>query len=439
MLDTNLELIEELKQFCSIITSDNDIFNHFRSSDKDFTRNRKLPLEKLAFLIARLCKKTLSREIESYFKDIGIEEECSVSAFIQQRKKLAPAFFNVWNQYLCRTWYELNADRIKRFGKYRVVAVDGSNVTLINKEQLTAHFSGQGNGVSTYTIGKTFYYYDVLNELVLFSKIGSYRTGELTMAYSMTDRIGEDMLTIYDRNFFNYRMMALHMLQEVERKFVIRANETTRIVKAFIASGKTSSMVQMKPSKKMMEGMYQSGYKITERDVLNVRFVRVELKNSIEVIATNLWEEEYETSIFKDLYFMRWGVETNISSQKNIMQLESFSGLNVRAIEQDFYATIFMTNLQSVLLKPAQEQVDKEPKRRKYPMKINRNKSFAELKMKFIQLFFVDNPLQILEKLYKYFRKELLPIRKGRTYKREIKNNQTKSKFKTFSNFKPAY
>ena len=66
-------------------------------------------------------------------------------------------------------------------------------------------------------------------------------------------------------------------------------------------------------------------------------------------------------------------------------------------------------------------------------------KQRAELKMKFIQLFFVDNPLQILEKLYKYFRKELLPIRKGRTYKREIKNNQTKSKFKTFSNFKPAY
>ena len=52
---------------------------------------------------------------------------------------------------------------------------------------------------------------------------------------------------------------------------------------------------------------------------------------------------------------MRWGIETNISPQKNIMQLESFSGLTVKAVEQDFYATVFTANLHAGLIKDAQQ------------------------------------------------------------------------------------
>ena len=75
-----------------------------------------------------------------------------------------------------------------------------------------------------------------------------------------------------------------------------------------------------------------------------------------EVLITNLWEEEgYDASRFKELYFMRWGIETNISPQKNIMQLESFSGLTVKAVEQDFYATVFTANLHAGLIKDAQQ------------------------------------------------------------------------------------
>jgi hypothetical protein len=41
---------------------------------------------------------------------------------------------------------------------------------------------------------------------------------------------------------------------------------------------------------------------------LTVRLVRVDLPESVEVLITNLWEEEgYANELFKDLYFMRWG------------------------------------------------------------------------------------------------------------------------------------
>jgi hypothetical protein len=65
--------------------------------------------------------------------------------------------------------------------------------------------------------------------------------------------------------------------------------------------------------------------------------VRVDLENSTEVLATNLWEEEgHWASEFKELYSKRWSIETNISLKKNILQLESLSGLTVHSILQDF-------------------------------------------------------------------------------------------------------
>src|SRR5215217_5210869 len=135
---------------------------------------------------------------------------------------------------------------------------------------------------------------------------------------------------------------------------------------------------------------------------------------------------------------MRWGVETAIAFQKNVLQMESFSGLTVHAVMQDFYATIFMANLHSVLIKDAQQKINQSV-HRKYPVKINKNKSFAQLKNQLITLFLCYKPTEILESLYQAFIKDPLPIRKGRHFKRQRKNPQSKSKFKTFTNFKPAY
>jgi len=440
MFDANVKLIRELKEFVSIISSDIELLAHFRCSPTDFVRNRKLPFERLVLLIAKLCKKTLSVEIENFFTELGDTQPCSVSAFVQQRIKLKPLFFCFWNKFLCSTWYQLNKDDVKRWKGMRVVAADGSNATLVNNAALSKHFGGQRNQQSFFTVAKTFYYYDVLNELILLPQINAYRYGELNMVYDMVDKTEEDMLIIYDRNFSNYKVIALHLWQEQERKFVIRAKDKLDIIKDFVDSGQASAIVQWPPTTSAMNGLKKSGYLITKNTRLKVRLVRVELDGCTEVLITNLWEEEgHPVNEFKELYFMRWGIETNISLQKNIMQLESFSGLTVAAVEQDFYATVFMANLHSVLIKDAQQTVEKTVVKRKYPMKINRNKSFGKLKLNFVHLFLTQEPKSILQILHDFFKKELIPIRKGRTFERVRKNPQSKSKYKTFTNFKPAY
>jgi hypothetical protein len=441
MFDVNVKIIGELKNFITIISSDRKSLSKFCSSDKDFSRSRKLPFDRLALFIIKLCKRTLSVELEYFFTQAGNSMPCSVSAFTQQRSKLHFSFFYWWNVVLCKSYYFYYKNQAKRWHQYRLVAADGSNINLINTAALSKYFGGQSNQNSSYTLAKTFYYYDILNELILVPQIKPYRYGEMNMAYDAIDNIEEDMLMIYDRNFCNYKMVALHLWQEKERKFIIRAKESQRLIRSFIDSGKPEAIVYLPPTPSAKEGLRKAGYIIHPDTTLKVRLVRVDLKKQVEVLITNLWEEEgHPPGIFKDLYFMRWGIETNISIQKNILQVEAFSGLTVNAVLQDFYATIMIANLHSIIIKDAQKTVDNKKAKHKYPMKVNKNKSFGKLKKGIVSLFLNNiNTTGILQKLHDYFIRNILPQRKGRTFERVKKNGPSKGKFRTYSNFKPAF
>jgi hypothetical protein len=436
-----IKIISELKSFVSLIARDELLLNNFRKSPEDFTRNRKLPFERLVLLIVKLCKKTLSIELEKFFEELGDRSTCSVSAFTQQRIKLKASFFYWWNKVLLSSYYHYaELDDIKRWKGFRVVAADGSNVSLVNTPVLNSHFGGASNQNCSFVQAKTFYYYDVLNELVLMPRIMPYRYGEVPMAYDAIEQLEKDMLIIYDRNFCSYKMFALHLWAEHEIKFVIRGKDNQNMIKEFIAGGKQTAIIYLSPASTAIKGLKESGFIITKYTLLKIRLVRVDLEKTVEVLVTNLWEEEgHPNSEFKALYFLRWGVETNISIQKNILQMEAFSGLTVESVEQDFYATVFMANLHSVLIKDAQISVNINATNRKYPMKVNRNKSFGKLKVSLVALFNDNNVESILKILHGHFIRDTLPVRKNRSFERVTKNKQSKSKHRTFSNFKPAY
>ena len=484
MLDVNIKIITELKKFLEISTSDLNVLNHFRSSQRDFTRNRKLSFAHLVLFISKLCKKTLSVELDQFFETelTGSHSSCTVSAYSQQRNKLESSFSQVWNQVLYESFYHYGKQQTKRWKGYRVIAADGSSVSLISTSALASHFGGQSNQSGAYTGAKTLLHYDVLNKLVIYSNLTPYRTGELPMAHRAIDTLAPDTLTIYDRNFCNFKMVALHRWGEVERRFVIRAKESQKFIASFIKRGSLSEEVNMYPTDEAIIEMKKSGFIVTKKTALKVRLVRVDLPNGVtEVLITDLWENEgYGAELFKDLYFMRWGVETGISVLKNLLQLESFSGQTVKSVEQDFFATIFMANLSALIVRQAEEEkaaldarqaeekkstldtlqaqqgkavpdapqaqkkqsspqpVSGKRKMRNWPVQVNRNKATGKLREALVCLFTSARPDEILQHLSAYFRKHMLPVRKGRSFPRKIKNKQSKNKHKTFSNYKTS-
>jgi hypothetical protein len=440
MFGTNLKIIEELKQFISLVNEHPEVLEQFTTSNRAFTRERKLTFPRLVLLIGKLCKKTLSVELESFFAELEVKLTCTVSAFTQQRQKLQPLFYKAWNELLLLSYYHHYGKDVKRWKGYRLIAADGSNISLVNTPALQHYFGGQSNQQCFYVQAKTFYCYDVLNRLTISAQIEPYRTGELPIAYANMNNLQNDMLMIYDRHFFNFKMMSLHLWHKPEIKFIIRAKDSSLVVRSFIKSKAKSTIIHLPVTAYALEQLTASGYKVDKSTTIKVRLVRVELPHTIEVLATNLWEEDGHANYeFKELYFKRWTIETNIGVQKNIFQLESFSGLTVQSVLQDFYATVFSNNLHAVLIKDAQQTIDSSETKRKYPLKINNNKSHGKFRSILIELFTSNEPKTILQMLHNYFIRDPLPIRKGRSFARIIKNKQSKSKHKTFMNYKPAF
>lgn len=439
MLNANLKIIEKLKNFVHTVDTDPKLLEQFRTSPAHFTRSRKLPFSCLVIFICRLCKRTLSVELERFLSDINSPLQCSVSALCQQRSKLCGTFFYSWNNVLCYYFYLFYGNAVKRWKGFRVIAADGSTIPFVDTPDLRQYFGASSNQAKSYVVGRTFYLYDVLNQLILHAELGPCHHSEQRMAARQIDNLEHDMLMIYDRGFYSYRMIAMHSWKERAIKFVIRANNNYNQIKDFIASGQQSTIVKMAPGYDAIQQMSSLGYKVTAATTIEIRLVRVALKDKIEVLATNLWEHEgYDTNEFKQLYALRWGIETNIGLQKNLLQLESFSGRKIQTVLQDFYATLFTANLHSLLIKDGQQQLDKQSNQKKYPLKVNNNKAQGELRRKIVALFFDINPIEVLKQLTSYFIKSPLPVRKGRVFER-VKKNKHAGKHRTFLNYKLAY
>ena len=77
-------------------------------------------------------------------------------------------------------------------------------------------------------------------------------------------------------------------------------------------------MVTFKATSTAIEELEKHGYKLTKVSTIVVRLIKVKLADgSTETLITSLLDEvEYPQSIFSDLYFKRWGIETVIQSEK---------------------------------------------------------------------------------------------------------------------------
>ena len=135
---------------------------------------------------------------------------------------------------------------------------------------------------------------------------------------------------------------------------------------------------------------------------LSVRLVSVRLPSGdLEVLATSLLDEQrYPTAGFKEVYGLRWGVETYYGALKGHLEVERFSGETLEAVRQDFFSSVFLSNVESILSAPAQALLSVGDARRRH-----RAQSFHALKAHALDLFGSDLPIEeVLRKLTRLMR-----------------------------------
>lgn len=118
--------------------------NYCKSPSKDFTRNRKLPFEKVVQFMLTKSGKSLNCEILDFF-DFNSNAPTS-SAFVQQRDKINyVAFEDLFHKF---------TDSIKEeklFKGYRLLAVDGSDLHVPTNKNEATFYPGT-NAVKSHTI-----------------------------------------------------------------------------------------------------------------------------------------------------------------------------------------------------------------------------------------------------------------------------------------------
>ena len=173
-------------------------------------------------------------------------------------------------------------------------------------------------------------------------------------------------------------------------------------------------------------------YRLKKANVENTfRVVRFDVNGTPEILVTNLYDESFTIDTFKQLYHLRWGIEAKYDDIKNKLELENFSGTTPLAIKQDFYATLFLNNLASLMILENREEIElrNAESNNKYQYKINVNTVISELKENVIMMLITDSKRQkkkLIKEIYQVISHSVVPIRPNRSFPRTKKHHSVK-------------
>jgi hypothetical protein len=286
------------------------------------------------------------------------------------------------------------------FAGYRVCAIDGTLVLLPKAIALLIKY-----GATTPVEGKIFarisLCVDILNGIVLDGEIAGHDTGERKLALNHVKRQpAPNALNLFDRGYWSAELASEMIGRGQKFLFRLSANAVPAVVSGEKDCGEFS---------------FTHG-----KAEYTVRYYRFRLQSGeTEYLATNLSREEVPDPILAELYHLRWGIETKYDELKNRLQFENFSGKNVNAVEQDFYASLIIMNLTSfsITAANAKVQAERENKSNKYVYKPNGNMAVGILKDRLIKVIIEGNPEargRMFDTLIKDISRYVIPIRPDR-------------------------
>lgn len=442
MIKTNIGIISDLSEFLEKAKSN----IKYRVRPEDFSRRVKLSFEYVVGFLVNMPRKSLSLELAEFFSRMGLEVGyCGKSAFSKARYKVKHQFFKDWNDALKRSYYTDNEDNIKRWKGFILQGVDGSTLHLFEDAQgkIAEHF-GKYRGAVT---GRVLCAYDLLNEVNYLAELAPIKVAENTLAKGFLDRFQQDMpmlgkvLCLYDMKFIGYAFAYEHFHKGVD--FLMRASPGFNIpIHDFMKSDKQDEIIAWYPPEGAIKDLQEKGYQIDKEGFIKVRMLKIPLEDgTIEVLVTSLIDQqEYPYEDFKPLYFQRWGSETNFDYWKNKIQIENFSGHKVEAIYQDFHATVFTSNLHSVLMDECEEELEQINEERIHEYALNKNIGVGVLKTRILDLILKppQQAKQTLEELHRLFLFHLEPVRPGRKYPRNKRIHHLNGKYVTMTNYRRA-
>src|SRR5476649_1776901 len=126
--------------------SSQEIVERFKIGDQSFTRNRKQTFCSTVLLMCNMLRKSLAIEIDTFWNhltnkiELDKESIFTKSAFVQRRKKVNPDVFSYLSSVIIEDYYAPDNTTLNRWLDFRVLAVDGSILTLPFTKELKTYY-----------------------------------------------------------------------------------------------------------------------------------------------------------------------------------------------------------------------------------------------------------------------------------------------------------
>lgn len=346
------------------------------------------------------------------------EHTVSNAAYSKARAKLSyEAFIELNREAVVHTMYE-DGDYETLYG-LRILAVDGSKIVLPKSDETREQFGAityhnKPKGITgEHCYARSSVLYDVLNRVALDAVLVPVASSETTLARHHLSYTKATDLVIYDRNYASYELMA--RIRQTGGHFLIRCSRSSfKTARQLFDSDEAEFgdvTVTLTPNHHVRAN---PDHKDLPEELV-VRFIRVKLDTGeYEVLATTLTDrQQYPALLFKELYWLRWGIETFYGILKTRLGIENFSGYSPESIRQDFHAAVFLTGAETILTEEVEDKLAHQSGG--HPKKVNKAVSFNAIKYRAFELFYSKEPTeQVLEEISELFQTNPTLIRKDR-------------------------
>lgn len=380
-----MNINDAIKKFNSQIEKFSEMKENFcNRPGKDFSRYRKQNFEGVVRSILALDGNTLTNELLRISK-YSINAP-SASAFIQQREKISASAFPQLFKMINETF-----DMNMRYEGYRLMAVDGSHIHVPNNPYDLDSLAQSREDEHPHNEFHLNAFWDILQGTFIDAVIQKYRTqNEDSALIEMIERSKlKDVIAVCDRGYESYNNIA--HLQNAGWKYVMRVKEKggRGIIDGFdIDSENEYDMyfelaITRKGSKEIREFAKECRNKCrciplnvkfdyleppnykdpAEFYILKFRILRVRISDTVyENLVTNLDSNTFPASKIKEIYGMRWGIETSFRHLKYAVGLLKFHSRKSQFVTQEIYAGLIMYNMTIVVA----SCISLEKKKRKY-------------------------------------------------------------------------
>ena len=341
----------------SIRNLDSVKYLFLRNPATDFTRNRKIPFDKVILFHLLLSDKTLQNELLQYYNDSAVTP--TKSALCQQRDKILPEAF----EFLFRLFTEelMKLPDLQTMKGHQMLATDGSGVNSpYNPDDTDSfHQNGDKKGYNQHHLNCL---YDLVNDTYTDAIVTGCKADERDALITMIHRRQSSVpaIIIADRGYESYNVFA-HM-QESGQKFVIRikAKDSNGILSSCnLPDGEFDMDFETILTCLQTNEVKQNGEKYTyvtpdhfdffdDRNRfynLKMRIVCIKLEDdNYEYLATNLPRDEFTFDDMRTIYNMRWGIETSFRSLKYTIGLVHFHGKKPASVLMELWSRLILYN-----------------------------------------------------------------------------------------------